>query len=105
MKGVKCAACGFVSWADQELCKTCGAAIPPSAAASYVEPSQAPSPNYQPNHQYWPPPPTQNLKQGFAITSLVIGCLNFVTMGFLGLGAITGLTFGIVALRKARKLP
>lgn len=109
MKSVKCPACGFVGWADQENCKKCGAAITPPPESS-VGQTEAPSPNYQPSYQttyqeWAPPPPRQNLKQGLAITSLVMGCLNFVTLGLLGLGAITGLTFGIVALSKARKRP
>ena len=111
MKGVKCVSCGFVGWADQETCKKCGAAISappvqsyPPPVQSYVGQPQPPYSGYQPSHQYWAPP-TQNLKQGLAITSLVFGILNFFTIGLLGLGAISGLTFGIVALSKAKKRP
>jgi len=104
MKSVKCAACGFVGWFDQETCRKCGAVITPAPAQVHVEQPQPTPPNYQPNYQHWPPP-SRNLKQGLAITSLVIGCVNFVTLGLLGLGAITGLTFGIIALSKAKKRP
>jgi hypothetical protein len=45
------------------------------------------------------------LKQGLARASLGIGALNFFTLGLLGLGAIIGLTLGIVAWSKARKRP
>jgi type II secretory pathway pseudopilin PulG len=78
--------------------------ITPAPAQVHVEQPQPTPPNYQPNYQHWPPP-SGNLKQGLAITSLVIGCVNFVTLGLLGLGAITGLTFGIIALSKAKKRP
>jgi hypothetical protein len=76
----------------------------PALAQMHVEQPHGPLPNYPPNYQDWQHP-SRNLKQGLAITSLVIGCLNFITIGLLGLGAITGLTFGIVALRKAKNRP
>ena len=103
MKGVKCVACGFVGWAEQETCKKCGAAMPTPLNQTAVEPPPPLVPAHNTGYQQWTP--TQNLKQGLAITSLIIGCVNFVTAGFLGLGAATGLTFGIIALQKAKKHP
>jgi hypothetical protein len=111
MKSVKCVACGFVGWADQETCKKCGASLAPAPVQTQSQPAQSnfqqPTPSYsghQPSYQHLPPR-SQNLKQGLAITSLVLGCLNFPTIGFLGIGAVTGLMLGIVALRNARKRP
>lgn len=100
MNSIKCFSCGFVTWADQETCKKCGALLtaPPPETSS----EQPVYPGYQPSYQQLPP---QNLKQGLAIASLVFGILNFVTLGLLGLGAITGLILGIVALRKAKRQP
>lgn len=43
--------------------------------------------------------------RGLAIASLVIGVISCVTLGFGGLGSLTGLTLGIVALYKIRKHP
>src|SRR5262249_43795688 len=103
MKAVKCVACGFVGWADQETCKKCGASISLPPAQTSVEQPPSPYPSSHINYQQWAAP--QDLKQGLAITSVVIGIVNFVTAGLLGIGAITGLTFGIIALRKAKQRP
>ena len=101
MNRIKCLSCGFVSWADQETCKKCGAALTAPLPETRFE--QPPSyPGDQPSYQQWQP---RNLKQGLAITSLVFGILNFVTLGLLGLGAITGAILGFVALRKAKRRP
>ena len=100
MKSIKCLSCGFVGWADQETCKKCGASLTAPPPETHVE--QPPYPGYQPSYQQWPP---RNLKQGLAIASLVFGVLNFFTLGLLGLGAITGLILGIVALRKTQRRP
>jgi type II secretory pathway pseudopilin PulG len=100
MNSLKCFACGFVGWADQETCKKCGATL--TAPLPETRFDQSPSPVNQPSYPQRPP---QNLKQGLAITSLVFGILNFVTLGLLGLGAITGVILSVVALRKAKQQP
>jgi len=100
MNSIKCLSCGFVGWADQETCKKCGASLTAPLPETRFE--QSPYPGAQPSYQQRPP---QNLKQGLAITSLVFGILNFVTLGLLGLGAITGVILGVVALRKANRRP
>ena len=100
MNSIKCLSCGFVSWADQETCKKCGAALPAPLPETPFE--QSPYPGGQPNYRQWPP---KNLKQGLAITSMVLGILNFFTLGLLGLGAITGVILGAVALSKAKRRP
>ena len=100
MNSFKCLSCGFVGWADQETCKKCGATLPAPLPETHFE--QSPFPVDQPSYQQWP---SQNLKQGLAITSLVFGIVNFVTLGLLGLGAITGVILGVVALRKAKRRP
>jgi type IV pilus assembly protein PilA len=62
---------------------------------------------YAPPQAHYPayPAAPAKLKQGLAITSLVIGCVGLGTcfMGFLG--AIPGLICGIVAVKKAKQKP
>ncbi|HZS46449.1 MAG TPA: DUF4190 domain-containing protein [Blastocatellia bacterium] len=47
----------------------------------------------------------QNLKTGLAVTSLVLGILSVITIGFLGILSILGLILGIVALAKVKNNP
>jgi hypothetical protein len=49
--------------------------------------------------------PSSGLKKGLAITALIIGILNILGFGLLGVGAIVGITVGFVALGKIRKAP
>ena len=100
MKSVKCAQCGFVGWADFEVCKKCGASLKHSADASYQ--SQQGYRNNQPGDQYLP---QGELKRSLAIWSLVIGILNLFTLGVLGIGAVLGITLAIIALSKANRYP
>ncbi len=44
-------------------------------------------------------------KQGMAVASLALGILSIPSFGCLGVGAILGLTFGIIALVKANRSP
>jgi type IV pilus assembly protein PilA len=44
-------------------------------------------------------------RKGLAIASLVLGLLSLVTFGCLGIGALTAIVLGIVALVKANKAP
>lgn len=54
-----------------------------------------------------PPYPRRALPQrkGMAIASLVLGILSIPSLGGLGIGALTGLVLGIVALVRANKEP
>ncbi len=54
---------------------------------------------------YMPRPMPQKLKQGMAITSLVLGVLGLPTGGCLGVGGLLGVILGIVALVKANSAP
>jgi hypothetical protein len=45
------------------------------------------------------------LKQGMAIASLVIGIISLPTIGCLGIGALLGVTLGILALTRANREP
>lgn len=44
-------------------------------------------------------------KKGLAIASLVVGIFSILTLGCLGVGALTGVVLGIVALRRATGSP
>lgn len=46
-----------------------------------------------------------DLRQGMAITSLVLGVLGLPTFGCLGIGALLGIVLGIVALTRANREP
>jgi type IV pilus assembly protein PilA len=99
MRSFKCSACGFVGWADVEICKKCGvklldqSATDPGGTQSFV------------NNQSDRLPPNAQLRNGLAICSLVIGILNVFTLGLLGIGAILGITLAIVALGRIKRNP
>jgi len=99
MNSVKCSACGFVGWGGVEACKKCGAALMPDSASG---PAQSLS---FVNGQQYGRPAGAELKKGLAIASLVIGILNFFTLGLLGVGVILGVTLAIVALNKIKQNP
>jgi hypothetical protein len=44
-------------------------------------------------------------RKELAVASKVIGIISFITCSFFGVGTITGLVLGIVALRRAKKQP
>jgi hypothetical protein len=126
MTSAKCPECGFVGWADAEFCKKCGA---PVAAAADHKISSPTSPLVANNHvavadnhvndnhadhadeqqtYYYPPninPFPEELKNGWAITSLVSGILNFALLTILVLPPIAGLIISIVALKKIKRHP
>jgi len=54
---------------------------------------------------YTPRPMPQKLKQGMAITSLVLGVLGLPSGGCVGVGGLVGVILGIVALVKANSRP
>lgn len=125
MKSAKCPQCGFVGWADAEFCKKCGAPVAaPSSAApasefaanSLNETQNFDEHQYAPQHQhieehptyYYPPnsnPFPEELKNGWAITSLVSGILNFLLLSLFILPSIVGLVISIVAMKKIKRQP
>jgi type IV pilus assembly protein PilA len=46
-----------------------------------------------------------NLRQGMAITSLILGCLSPFSCAVFGIGSIVGIVLGIVATVKAQRYP
>ncbi len=100
MKSIKCPECGFVGWAEAERCKKCG--------VLYLhDPGESPlaSPAYRDYQPGYRSNSTGDLKKGFAIASLVMGILGFFTLGLLGVGALVGTIFAIIALTRAKRNP
>ena len=98
MNSIKCAACGFVGWGDVELCKKCGATLMAHSASG---PDQVQGFSNQTGARG----SNAELKNGLAICSLVIGIINLLTFGLLGLGAILGITLAVVALNRIKNNP
>lgn len=99
MNSVKCSACGFVGWGGVEVCKKCGAKLIPHSASS---PGQT---NSLVNNQPYERRPDAHLKKGLAISSLVIGILNFFTLGMLGVGVVLGIVLAVMALSRIKNNP
>src|SRR5262245_58181692 len=47
----------------------------------------------------------QQTRKGLAITSLVLGIISIPTLGLLGVGAITAIVLGSIALGRIKKEP
>lgn len=111
MRSTKCAQCGMVNWAAAETCKRCGAHFNMAnetlfAQAAYASPYQTvphQSMSYQSSPGVYYPQMKKNA--GLAVASLVVGIISFLTLSFLGIGAITGIVLGIAALLKIKKNP
>jgi hypothetical protein len=101
MASAKCPECGFVGWADAESCKKCGA--PMMAASGLPSDQMEPAYAYDYTHQHVGFQP--ELKQGLAITALVIGILNFLFLGIFVVTIIAGIVISVVALRKIKRYP
>lgn len=99
MKSRKCVECGFVGWADGLNCKACGA--PMTQQHSYSLPPPTPVSNV--NYNQWNEP--ESPKSGLSIFALVLGIINFCTLGLLGVGAIVGSIVGWVAMTRAKREP
>jgi type IV pilus assembly protein PilA len=100
MNSIKCFSCGFVGWADQEICKKCGASLTAPPEGSHFE--QLPYPNYQPpSESFW----QQRMRKRLAITAAMIGAINLPTLGLAGVGAIVGVIVSLVALQRIKQRP
>lgn len=117
MNSMKCPQCGLVNWATAEACKRCRLPINGASSADFGRWDES-SASYEgePVHQ-WSEQDHQASsyayaaagdgaqKNGIAIASMVVGIVNMLACGLLGLGSITGLVLGIVALVKAKSSP
>ena len=123
MRSTKCAQCGMVNWATAETCKRCGAHFNLAnetlfAQAAYASPSQTAAyqsaaqqtASYQ-GQAYQSLPygyanyPEMKKSTGLAIASLIVGIISILSLSFAGIGAITGIVLGIIALSKIKKNP
>ena len=98
MKSSKCVECGFVGWADAPNCKACGA---PMTQHSHSLPLATPVASA--NYDQWNEP--EKPKTGLAVFALVLGIINFFTLGIVGIGAIIGSIVGWVAMKRAKREP
>jgi type IV pilus assembly protein PilA len=112
MKSVKCPQCGFVGWADAESCKKCGAEM--ASQPAYASAAIAPQPDYGSGESgssetvYYAPPRggfQQDLKQGLAVTAMVVGILNFLFLGIFGITTIAGIVISAIAMKKIKRYP
>ena len=101
MKSAKCPECGFVGWADAEVCKKCGAPVMASSENASIELGQQYSYDYPTDSGMVPP----QLKTGLAVTSLVVGILNFLFLGISGVTIIAGIVISVVALKRIKRDP
>lgn len=121
MSSMRCPQCGFINWTTAEACKRCRL---PINGAEVAEETEANSwddtsntyqgePAYQwgdhggfqePSYAYAGRSDVAQ-KSGLAVASLVMGIVSMLACGLLGLGSITGLVLGIVALKKAKNSP
>jgi type II secretory pathway pseudopilin PulG len=49
--------------------------------------------------------PQQQTRKGLAVASLVLGIISIPTLGLLGVGAITAIVLGVIALNRSKKEP
>src|ERR1700752_1775174 len=101
MNSAKCQQCGFVGWADAEVCKRCGAAM----VSDPLEPVQHQSAGFTPSYTNYSVQAEPKLKTGLAITALVIGILNFMILGIFVVPTIVGIVGSAVALNKIKRNP
>ena len=108
MSSRKCPQCGLVNWASAASCKRCDLNFTDEEQAQAEGEFHGPAaedPHQSQGHGgQWPQQPAQK-NASLATASLVLGILSFMTMGLLGVGAIAAFIMGIVALKKARKMP
>jgi type II secretory pathway pseudopilin PulG len=96
MGSVRCGRCGFVSFANAEHCKQCGNALPLQQAGADAQHYPLPFQTFEDGTKK---------RAGLAVASLVLGVVGLPTLGLLGVGAITGIALGAMALMRANKRP
>jgi type II secretory pathway pseudopilin PulG len=96
MGSIRCDRCGFVSFASAGDCKQCGNALPGSQAGAGAQHYPVPFQAFEGGAKK---------DAGLAIASLVLGVVGLPTLGLLGVGAITGIVIGAIALARANQRP
>lgn len=90
MHSIKCSQCGFVGWAGAESCKMCGTLLAQKGSQPQMR-----------DHFIV----KRDLKKGLAVFSLVLGVINLLTIGLLGVGAILGIVLAVVAMNRVKRDP
>lgn len=102
MNSAKCRQCGFVGWGDAEVCKKCGASMLSDVPPQTFQPQGSTvAPSY-PGYSIQSEP---QLRNGLAITALVMGILNFMLLGIFVIPSIVGIVVSGVALKKINRSP
>ncbi|MFY9620214.1 MAG: DUF4190 domain-containing protein [Pyrinomonadaceae bacterium] len=101
MKSAKCPQCGFVGWADAESCKKCGAELAPQPNYASDESGSSETVYYAPPSGGFQP----DLKQGLAVTAMVVGILNFLFLGIFGITTIAGIVISAIAMKQIKRYP
>jgi type II secretory pathway pseudopilin PulG len=96
MGSVRCGRCGFVSFANAEHCKQCGNALPSAQAGAGAQHYPVPFQAFEGGAKK---------RVGLAVASLVLGVVGLPTLGLFGVGAITGIILGTMALMRVNKRP
>lgn len=108
MRSTKCAQCGMVNWASAETCKRCGVHFNLANETLFAQTAYATAYQtapYQNSPYAYAQYPQMKKNAGLAVASLIVGIISFLTLSFVGIGAITGIVLGIAALSKIRKNP
>lgn len=93
MGSVKCKRCGMVCWSGAEACTGCNQSLFESRQRGYDDGYAAAAGG------------NAKKRAGLAVASLVIGIISLPTLGILGVGALAGITLGVVALVRAKREP
>ena len=101
MNSAKCRQCGFVGWADAEVCKRCGA----SMFSDVPETAQPQGGNLAAPPSYYAVQSHTELKNGLAITALVSGILNFLLLSIFVIPLVAGIVISVVALKRIKRAP
>jgi hypothetical protein len=96
MGSVRCGHCGFVSFANAGHCKQCGNALPVAQSGAGAQHYPVPFQAFEDGAKK---------RKGLAVASLVLGIVSVPTLGLLGVGALTGIILGVMALTRANKRP
>jgi hypothetical protein len=117
MNSMKCPQCGLVNWANAEACKRCRLPINGSESPDNSNWEESSSDTGWEPVSPWSDPAYPGAsysyagsgqaaqKTGVAIASLIVGIVNMLACGLFGLGSVTGLILGVVALSKAKRFP
>jgi type II secretory pathway pseudopilin PulG len=96
MGSVRCGRCGFISFANAEHCKQCGNPLPVAQAGAGAQHYPVPFQAFEDGTKK---------RAGLAVASLVLGVVGLPTLGLLGVGAITGIVLGAMALSRVNARP